>query len=352
MSGAVAGPSTIRFQCPTRDGDASTSGDYIRRTDGACSHCRQRHDFFPGWSALSATPVAVALRPVERKSFAYVSTVEEKRPKLKPAAPATDLDFATIRPVWHTHAGETRLIFYDIFRGLLGKVWALAPLFATAWTETNCAKPTFNPLRPPLPLLSTRNADGFISDVFIDQRDHHYLYSTQDIHPKVMRFNWQMILFEFDVVSDAETVVLHYTVPMYGERCSAVVALPAIPPRRFFCTEATLTRDDNEILGEWLTHHEELGFDRFHSTTTGACVARTSAGTPQAGYLTGRSRTFTATRPTTTSAGDGEMASASAARFRNRRMPSTNTVPSPTGWRCSTPMSTSTFCVTTTEPPY
>jgi hypothetical protein len=171
------------------------------------------------------------------------------------------LSFEATQPIWWETDGERRLLFYDVFRGLFGKVWALAPLYATAWTHLEQAKPSFDAERPPLPLLATREESGVLTDVFLDQHDHHYLYDSYLVHPRVRHFNWQAVLFEFDVTSTSSEVDLHFAVD--GVRHSQRLVLPPRPDRGFYCTVATTTRDDNEIVGEWLEHCRSVGFDRF-----------------------------------------------------------------------------------------
>ena len=173
------------------------------------------------------------------------------------------MSFEQTQPVWYEDGHERRLLFYDVFRGMFGKVWALGPLFATAWTETENLKPTFRPDRPPVSLVSTREEEGFITDVLLDQGSHHYLLDSYVVYPRILRFNWQATLFEFDVSGEATEMELFYTVIPDGERHRIRLQLPPPPERRFFCAEATLMRDDNLILQEWLGHCEQIGVDRF-----------------------------------------------------------------------------------------
>lgn len=171
--------------------------------------------------------------------------------------------FETIRPVWYENGRERRLLFYDVFRGLDGKVWALAPLFATHWIDLDKPQPTFDPKRPPLPIVGTPKRRGFLSDVFIDQQSDHLFLGSTFVHPRIWRFNWHAVLFEFDVTAPAGAeVTLHYAVTGKG-RHQAQVPLPDVPARRSSFADTTLFRDDNEIIEEWIEHCESIGFDRF-----------------------------------------------------------------------------------------
>ncbi len=143
------------------------------------------------------------------------------------------MNFSDTQPVWYEDGDDRRLLFYDVFRGMFGKVWALAPLFATCWTETENAKPTYDPRLPPVPLVSTREEEGFVTDVMLDQGGHHYLLDSYVVYPRIMRFNWQATLFEFDVSGEATEVELFYSIIPEGTRHRVKLHLPPLPERRF-----------------------------------------------------------------------------------------------------------------------
>ncbi len=172
-------------------------------------------------------------------------------------------DFDLIRPIY-TGGPERRLLFYDVFRGLHGKVYALAPLYAVAWNDPAEHFATFDAKTPPLALVGDTFEPGFISDVFIDQRSAHYFLGSTIVYPQILRLNWHANLFIFDVTSpDDDSIDFWFTATETGVRHKQAFTLPEPPEKRFFCSETTLFRDDDEIISEWLDHCKRIGMDRF-----------------------------------------------------------------------------------------
>ncbi len=165
-------------------------------------------------------------------------------------------DFDAIRPVWFDGA----LVFYDVFRGKDGRVWALAPLTHAKFDDPTVRFPCL--VRKPTPMLSTVWHRGILSDVFVDQGHHNYLYGSQNVHPRIHFLHWHAILFEFDVSPYVESVKLHYTIG--GERRIVTFDLPEPPAQMYEFADTTMFRDDAEILGEWLDHSRSVGFEHFY----------------------------------------------------------------------------------------
>ncbi len=165
------------------------------------------------------------------------------------------MNFETIQSVWH----DRTLVFYDVFRGLQGKVWALAPVATAEWKDP--VAPFATLAAKPQAMLPSPGRAGMLSEVFLDQRTSHLFYGSRILQPLIRHFHWHAILFEFDVSEGIETIDLYYR--FAGERCKTEIQLPPPPEQRFFCANTTMYRDDEEIIGEWLSHNRKIGFEHF-----------------------------------------------------------------------------------------
>ncbi len=169
------------------------------------------------------------------------------------------MSFHDLNSVWH----EEKLVFYDVFRGLSGKVYALAPLLYTKWVDAGPgqAHPSFDLDNPPLPMVSRPDMNGVLSQVFIDQINPHVFYGGTLVYPSVYNFHWHAILFEFDITAPEQTeIVLYFSIN--GRQSRVALVLPEPPAERYKYTNATMFRNDNEIIEEWLDHCFGVGFDQ------------------------------------------------------------------------------------------
>ena len=174
-------------------------------------------------------------------------------------------DFDTTRPVFYERGSERRLLFYDVFRGLGGKLCVLAPLVAVDWVGALDDHPTFSESRPPTPLLAMPGRPGFIHGVFVDQRQMHLFYGSRLIYPTVTRFHWHAITFEFDIsAADGDTIDLYFTETNSGKQRRIEFTIPETPVEHHNFAVETLFRNDNDLLPQWLAHSRSIGFTRFY----------------------------------------------------------------------------------------
>ena len=170
------------------------------------------------------------------------------------------MNFHDLNTVWE----DGRVVFYDIFRGLNDKVYAVAPLLYAKWlnAETGVWHPSFDQLDPPVPLLSRPERMGVLGSVFIDQVDPHLFRGGSMVTPTIQSFHWHATIFEFDVTTPPHSEMIFYY-SVNGKQHGIPLTLPTPPDVRYGVTDTTMFRDDNEIIGEWIDHCMTLGFDHF-----------------------------------------------------------------------------------------
>lgn len=175
---------------------------------------------------------------------------------------ANETDPHLVRHIYHQADDGERLLFYDIFLGLDGKLWLLAPLYATRWLDNGPKhKFIFDVEDQPVPLLTTDTREGYVSDILVRENAEHF-YGTGLLYPRTHYFAGHAFLFEFDLRSQGdEPIELFFTVGKKRFRYRLYLP-PAVQEQHAF-VNTTLFRDDRWLLPDWLRHCTKLGFDWF-----------------------------------------------------------------------------------------
>ena len=162
-----------------------------------------------------------------------------------------------------------RLLFYDCFRGLLGKLWIVAPCFATLWDE-GPYPPRALVAAPPVPLVGTTDGKGYISDVYLTEisTEDKFFLGWGVAHPKIFYMHWNAVLFQFDVETvPGQYLILHYCTEEGKHE------QPFLVPQvlgDYHSALTTLVHNDAHILPEWMEYHRGLGVEHFYIYDNGS----------------------------------------------------------------------------------